>query len=159
MASTLCMYDLRKGDLFSILSHGIDIYFLSCIYMWQISQIQTFLGVVVRPELISTSPAFMRSSASHPDRLPSKTVNRPLLLGSVGVDTTCTAVWQFASSCVDNSPPYCPLLPGRERVRECVRGKGRFYIRGKRRVCVRGKGRVCVRGKWRVCVRGKGECM
>ena len=32
----------------------------------QITQIQTCLPVVVRPGLVSTSPAFMRSIASHP---------------------------------------------------------------------------------------------
>ena len=50
----------------SILLHLIDICFLTCICMWQISQIQTLLGVVVGPGFVSTSPAFMRSSASHP---------------------------------------------------------------------------------------------
>ena len=34
------------------------------IYLWHISQIQTCLCVVVGPEFVSTSPAFMRSSAS-----------------------------------------------------------------------------------------------
>ena len=41
-------------------------YFLTCICMWQISQINTCLRVVVGPGLVSTSPAFMRSIASHP---------------------------------------------------------------------------------------------
>ena len=50
----------------SILLHLIDICFLTCICMWQISQIQTCLCVVVGPGLVSTSPAFMRSIASHP---------------------------------------------------------------------------------------------
>ena len=44
----------------------IDICFLTCNCMWQISQIQTCLRVVVGPRLVSTSPAFMRSIASHP---------------------------------------------------------------------------------------------
>ena len=39
---------------------------LTCICLWQISQIQTCLRVVVGPGLVSTSPAFMRSIASHP---------------------------------------------------------------------------------------------
>ena len=42
-----------------------SICFLPCIYLWQISQLQTCLCVVVGPGLVSTSPAFMRSSASH----------------------------------------------------------------------------------------------
>ena len=54
------------GAQCSILLHLIDICFLICICLWQISQIQTCLHVVVRPGLVSTSPAFMRSIASHP---------------------------------------------------------------------------------------------
>ena len=46
--------------------HSIDICFLTCICLWQISQIQTCLCVVIGPGLVSTSPAFMRSIASHP---------------------------------------------------------------------------------------------
>ena len=34
--------------------------------LWQISLIQTCLCVVVGPGYVSTSPAFMRSSANHP---------------------------------------------------------------------------------------------
>ena len=48
----------------SMLLHLIDICFLTCIYLWQISQIQTCLCVVVGPGLVSTSPAFMRRIAS-----------------------------------------------------------------------------------------------
>ena len=50
----------------SILLHLIDICFLPCICLWQISQIQTCLLVVVGPGLVSTLHAFMRSCASHP---------------------------------------------------------------------------------------------
>ena len=50
----------------SILLHLIDICFLLCIRLWQISQIQTCLCVVVEPGHVSTAPTFMRSSASHP---------------------------------------------------------------------------------------------
>ena len=50
----------------SILLHLIDICFLTCICLWQISQIPNCLGVVAGPGLVLTSPAFMRSSASHP---------------------------------------------------------------------------------------------
>ena len=49
----------------SIMVHLIDICFLSCICLWQISQIHTCVCVVVGPGFVST-PAFMRSSASHP---------------------------------------------------------------------------------------------
>ena len=44
----------------------MDICFLTCICLWQISQIQTFLFRVVGPGLVSTSPAFVSNSASHP---------------------------------------------------------------------------------------------
>ena len=43
----------------SILLHLMDICFLTCICLWQISQIQTFLFKVVGPGLVSTSPAFV----------------------------------------------------------------------------------------------------
>ena len=39
---------------------------MTCICLWQISQIQTCLFKVVGPGLVSTSPAFVSSSASHP---------------------------------------------------------------------------------------------
>ena len=50
----------------SILLHLMDICFLTCICLWQISQIQTFLFKVVGPGLVSTSSAFVSSSAIHP---------------------------------------------------------------------------------------------
>ena len=77
----------------SILLHLIDICFLTCICLWQISQIQTCLRVVVGPGLVSTSPAFMRSIAIQRVRmagLPKKMVIGPPLLGAGGVDTICT---------------------------------------------------------------------
>ena len=48
----------------SILLHHIDICFLTCICLWHISLIQTWLRVVVGPGLVLTSPAFMRSISS-----------------------------------------------------------------------------------------------
>ena len=39
-----------------ILLHLIDIFFLPCICLWHISQIQTCLCVVVGPGFVSTSP-------------------------------------------------------------------------------------------------------
>ena len=54
------------GAQCSILLHLIDICFLQWICLWQISHIQTCLCVVVGPGFVSTSPAFMRSSAIHP---------------------------------------------------------------------------------------------
>ena len=50
----------------SILLHLMDICFLTCICLWQISQIQTFLFKVVGPGLVWTLTAFVSSSASHP---------------------------------------------------------------------------------------------
>ena len=82
----------------SILLHLIDVCFLACICLWQISQIQTCLRVVVGPGLVSTSPAFMRSIDSHPagshGGLAKKTVIGPPLLGG-GVST------QFAKGLPD----------------------------------------------------------
>ena len=48
----------------SIMLHLMGICFLTCICLWQISQIHTFLGVVVGSGLVSASPVFM--SAIHP---------------------------------------------------------------------------------------------
>ena len=73
----------------SMLLHLIDIFFLTCICLWQISQIQTCLREVIGPGLVSTSPPFMRSIASHPvgphGRLCQKTV-----IGGRRHDTICT---------------------------------------------------------------------
>ena len=67
------------------IQHLMDICFLTCICLWQISQIQTFLFKIVGPGLVSTSPAFVSSSASHPagpyDRHAQKTVNRAPIAG------------------------------------------------------------------------------
>ena len=69
----------------SILLHCMDICFLTCICLLQISQIQTRLFNVVGPGLVSTSPAFVKSSAKHPagphGRLANKTVNRAPIAG------------------------------------------------------------------------------
>ena len=77
----------------SILLILIDICFLTCICLWQISQIQTCLRVVVGPGLVLTSPAFMRSSASDSvcpyGRPAQRTVN-----WAGGVITLCIAVCQ-----------------------------------------------------------------
>ena len=77
-----------------ILLHLIDICFLTCICLWEISLIQTCLCDVVGPGLVSTSPAFMGSITSHPagphGRLAQKTVIGRPLLGAEGVDTICT---------------------------------------------------------------------
>ena len=72
----------------SILLHLMDICFLTCICLWQISQIQTFLFRVVGPGLVSISPASVSNSASHPtgphDRHAQKTVNRAPIAGRGG---------------------------------------------------------------------------
>ena len=75
----------------SILLHLMDICFLTCICLWQISQIPTFLFRVVGHGLVSTSSAFVRNSASHSagphDRHAKKTVNRALIAGGRGGST------------------------------------------------------------------------
>ena len=72
----------------SILLHLMDICFLTYICLWQISQIQTFLFKVVGPGLVSRSPAFVSSNASHPtgshDRHAQKRYIGPPLLGRGG---------------------------------------------------------------------------
>ena len=69
----------------SILLHLMDICFLTCICLWQISQIQTRVFKVVGPGLVSTSPAFVSCSAIHPvgphGRHAQKTVNRATTYG------------------------------------------------------------------------------
>ena len=78
----------------SILLHLMDICFLTCICLWQISQIQTFLFRVVGPGLVSTSPAFVSNSASPPagphGRHAQKTVNHAPIAGAGRFDTICT---------------------------------------------------------------------
>ena len=73
--------------LFNPVAHyGYLLPTLPCICLWQISQIQTCLCVVVEPGFVSTSPTFVRSSASQPlgphGLLAKKTVNRALIAGS-----------------------------------------------------------------------------
>ena len=69
----------------SIMLHLIDICFLTCIFLWVISHIQTCLRLVIGPGLVSTSPTFMRSSASYPaapyGRLAQSTLNRAPIAG------------------------------------------------------------------------------
>ena len=70
----------------SILFHLMDICFLTCICLLQISHIQTRLFNVIGPGLVSTSPVFVKSSASHPagphERIAPKTVDRaPIAVG------------------------------------------------------------------------------
>ena len=78
----ICILCLASCTQCSIMLHLMDICFLSCICLWQISQIQTCLFKVVRPGLVSTSPAFVSSSASHPaGPHAQKTVNRAPIAG------------------------------------------------------------------------------
>ena len=64
----------------SILSHLINICFLPCICLWQISQIQTCFRAVVGPGLVLTTSAFMRTSAPR-GRLTIKNGSGPHCLG------------------------------------------------------------------------------
>ena len=83
----LCLADNCTSEVHpcSILLHIMDVCFLTCICLWQISQIQTFLFKVVGPVLVSTSPDFDSNSASHPagphGRHVKKTVNRAPIVG------------------------------------------------------------------------------
>ena len=84
----------------SILLHLMDIFFLICICLWQISQIQIFLVRVVAPGLVSTSPAFVSNSATHPagphGRHAQKTVNRAPIAGARGGSTQFAQQLEFA---------------------------------------------------------------
>ena len=64
----LCLADTCPSEVHPVFNHVhlMDICFLTCICLCQISQIQTFLYRVVGPGLVSTSPAFVSNSASHP---------------------------------------------------------------------------------------------
>ena len=108
-----------RCTLCSIMLPLIDICFQPCIRLWQMSQIQTCLCVVVGPGFVSTPPAFKRSSASHPAvrmaGFPKKTVIRNHMAGVEGFDTICTA---FCQNRCDSSttcrlhrmePPLVPL--------------------------------------------------
>ena len=73
----LCKWQSRY--LYIVLGGYLRIWFLPHISLWQISQIQACLRVVVGPGLVSTSSAFMRGS-------------HPASAWTGGVDTICTAV-------------------------------------------------------------------
>ena len=99
----------------SILLHLMDICFLTCICLLQISQIQTRLFDVVGTGLVSTSPVFLRSSANHPvgqhGRLTKKTVNWAPLWGAGRFDTICTAVRDRCDS--STACRLCRLQPAK----------------------------------------------
>ena len=65
----LCLTDTCTSEVHPVFNPVAPYgYLLSdiCICLWQISQIQTFLFRVVGPGLVSTSPAFVSNSDSHP---------------------------------------------------------------------------------------------
>ena len=64
--------------------------FLPCICLWQISQIQTCLCVVIGPGFVSTSPAFIR--------LAKNPVNRTPISGGRVFYTICTTVYNRRDS-------------------------------------------------------------
>ena len=89
-------------------------YLIPAMYLlWQISQIQTCLCDVIGPGFISTSPAFMRSSASHPagphDRRIEETVSRATIAVAGDFDTICTAVCNRCNSFT--ACRMCRLVP------------------------------------------------
>ena len=80
----LCLADTCTSEVHPVFN-PVAPCFLTCICLWQISHIQTFLFKVVGPGLVSTSPAFVSSNASHPagphGRHAQKTVNRAPING------------------------------------------------------------------------------
>ena len=95
----------------SILLHLMDICFLT--YIWQISQIQTPLFIVVGPGLVSTSPASVSSSAS--------SLVGPKNGKSGRFDTNCTAACvrcDSSTACrLCRLDPATPARPHRPRNR------------------------------------------
>ena len=83
----LCLADTCPSEVHPLFNPVAPYgYLLSDMYfLWQISQIQTFLFRVVGPGLVSTSPAFVSNSASHQEgphgRHAKKTVNRTPIAG------------------------------------------------------------------------------
>ena len=82
----------------SILLHLMDICFLTCICLWQISKIQTLLFKMVGTGLVSTSSGFVRSSTIQMAGMPQKWLIGPPLLGAGRFDTICTAVYVCCDS-------------------------------------------------------------
>ena len=99
----------------SILLLLMDICYLSCICLWQISQFQTCLCVVVGPGFVSRFYEEQRQPSRW--RICPKTVNRAPLLGAGGFDIICTAICDHC----DNSTAcrLCCLEPGNSRHLTC----------------------------------------
>ena len=99
--SVYCTRRLRCTQC-TILVYLINICFLPC--LWQISQIQTCLCVVVGPGFVSTSSAFM-SSASHPAG-PHGRFSQKRSIGSIllWAGFLTQFVWHSARSAVTATP-------------------------------------------------------
>ena len=127
----------------SILLHLMDIGFLTCICLWQISQIQTFLFKVVGPGLVSTSPACEQqrqpSSGSAWPACPKNGKSGPHCWGRGGstqfaqqLETTVTApplvgcvVWSLASLVSS----VIPIYPAATSISIVISsGPGDFFI-------------------------------
>ena len=111
--SVYCARHLRCTQC-SILLHLIDIFFLTCICLWQISQIQTCFRVVVGPGLVSTSPVFLEAlpviQRVRMSGFPKKTVIGPHCWGREGST-------QYAQGLPDRCDSYtacrlCRVEPG-----------------------------------------------
>ena len=85
----------------SIMLHIIDNCFLSCYCLWQISQIQTCLCVVMGPGFVSTSPVFVRSSARHPADPHGRLVKKRLIGPTTPPLVECV-VWSSSQIISDN---------------------------------------------------------
>ena len=92
----------------SILLHLINICFLLCICLWQISQIQTCLCVVVEAGFVATSPVFIRSSDSHPAGQHNRIA--PKKWGRMSVGLTTTTHVQGYSNWACNGCYYCVVV-------------------------------------------------
>ena len=89
----------QRCTQYSILLHLMDICFLTCICLRQISQVKTFLGFVVRPELVLTSPAFMRSSSSGSAWLAKKFNWVPIAVGRRGRHNLHSGLTDSSTAC------------------------------------------------------------
>ena len=96
----------------SILLHLMDICFLTCICLLQISQIQTFSFKVVGPGLVSTSPAFVSSSGSAWPAFPKNGKSGPHYWGREG----STQVAQQLESAVTAPPLVGCVVCSRSQV-------------------------------------------
>ena len=100
-------------------------YLLPTVYLFMADMANLF--VFVGPGFVSTSPAFMRCSSSHPagphGGLPEKRKIRPPMLGADGLDTICTAV---CDRCGNSTT--CRLYRLEAHAWDAVLNSSKYYI-------------------------------